>query len=271
MSRKVAVNINTSIRKNVLLIEEHELVKEAFRIMLAENNDVTENNYEINLFQATSAAEAFVIAETQTDLDMILLDICLPDIDGLHLISRFQEILPCVPVVVISGQEGYAFSNKALELGAVAYLSKTSEISIIKKVLGLVLAGKYQFDFVKSISSSINKSTNVVYGKRYDDIELPVSSIPGISSNQNRGHIVNSFDRGVDLLIDKLTKRQKQVLKLVCFGHSNKRIAAELFLSEGTIKNHVAAILSTMRVENRTHAALMAKKSKIINESKENI
>ena len=128
-----------------------------------------------------------------------------------------------MPIVILSASNQQSDIQRALNAGAMGYIPKESTSSVMLNALKLILAGGIYVPptLAKQINQKVNQS---------------------------------------DSIGNDLTPRQLQVLKMVIQGHSNKVIAAELNISEATIKMHVTAILRSLGVSNRTQAAMMAEK-----------
>ena len=158
--------------------------------------------------------------------DIILLEFYAPECDGLNAIKTLRRRFPLIPVVVVSSEEDSKIVSQALRYGASGYVCKSSSGSVLLNAMELVLAG------------SIYVPMQFLQQKRkMDDIQ--------ISDNV------------------ELTHRQRQVLSLLHKGSSNKQIATELNLMEGTVKAHVAAIFQALQVNRRTEAVQVAKQRKL--------
>ena len=154
---------------------------------------------------------------------MILLDLNMPGKDGFTALDTFTKQYPAMPIVILSASNQQSDIQRALNAGAMGYIPKESTSSVMLNALKLILAGGIYVPptLAKQINQKVNQS---------------------------------------DSIGNDLTPRQLQVLKMVIQGHSNKVIAAELNISEATIKMHVTAILRSLGVSNRTQAAMMAEK-----------
>ncbi len=169
----------------------------------------------VQVVEASNGAEVMHLARTQPNFDLVLLDLGMPGVDGFAGLAAFRTHAPSVPVVVISGSEELDDVQAVLDGGAAGFIPKSSATDIILNALRLVLAG---------------------------GIYTP----PGLSSGQNT--VVSKSQ------LEALTPRQRDVLALMGQGQSNKEIGITLELSEATVKQHVSAILKTLRVANRMQA-----------------
>lgn len=207
---------------NILIVDDHELVRVGLCYL------VEETFPGCVIYEASDAAEGYVLIQSDIEFDLVLLDIILPDMNGFQVLSAIKEIKPDLPVIAITGYSSSEYAEKAHALGAAAYLSKKSDVSVIKGMLKLISAGNYQLKYNGNVE------------------------ISNENSSQNQIESV------------KLSRRQKEVLKLVCDGKSNKRIANTLYVAEGTVKNHIASIFEILQVTNRTEAAMQVTKFSLL-------
>ena len=170
---------------------------------------------------AESFREALAQARDSGPFDLVLLGLSMsdmPDFDGVGAIGR---LLPGVPVVVLSASEDPADVTRALARGARGYVLKSLRAEVLHHVLSLVLAGE-------------------IY-------------VPPIVVMRVRPACAGNGDA-----LDKLTPRERDVLDHLVDGLSNKEIAQELAIGEGTVKVHLKAVLRKLDVANRTQAATLA-------------
>jgi|SRR5215510_964426 len=210
----------------ILIVDDHVLIRDALRGVLKELKD------EADVLEASDCRQAMaLIAENADDLRMILLDLGLPDRDGFSALAELRERYPAICVVVLSGQQDSASVFKALELGAVGYITKSGQREVMLHALQIVFAGGR---YIPPEILTRDSPTTVPATK-----PPPVSERPPASP----------ADLG-------LTGRQLDVLTLMMQGKSNKAICRVLDLAEPTVKNHVTAILKALKVTNRTEAVI---------------
>ena len=210
----------------ILIVDDHPLIREALHHVLG----VLHGG--VVLLEAQNGAEAMSVADANPDLDLILLDLGLPDIDGFDALSQLRERYPGMPVVVLSASETPDIVTRAIDAGAMGFIPKTSSNQLLLNALRLVLAGGVYLPF------------EVL--EQHDSVAHPALR-PGAAAEG--GVPVTARDVG-------LTARQADVLGLVVQGKSNKLISRELNLAEGTVKIHVTAILKALGVSNRTQAVI---------------
>jgi DNA-binding NarL/FixJ family response regulator len=204
----------------VLVVDDHPLICEALRQVLKALDK------EIELLAAGAARAALAAADANERLDLILLDLALPDADGFEVLRELRERHPAFPVVVLSATENAEVVMRALDAGAMGFIPKTSSNEVLLGALRLVLSG----------------------GVYLPAEVLRHSPAPALVSKPASG--------GVDYRNLALTERQAQVLALLVQGKPNKIICRELDLAEGTVKIHVTAILKALGVNNRTQAVI---------------
>lgn len=214
----------------VLISDDHALFRYGISLALESlyGKDVT-------ILQASNAEETRRVAQDTKDLDLILLDLMMPGLNGIADLKKFIETLPPVPVVIVSGSRQRSTIRSAIEAGARGYVLKSSNGEILKHVLPLVLSG---------------------------ELYIPAQAVANEEAIQDYEG-ASPLDEGGDFNPDfkSLTPRETQVLKLLTLGYSNKEIARSLGMLEGTVKVHVKSIMKKLGVNNRTQAAIAANRS----------
>jgi DNA-binding NarL/FixJ family response regulator len=208
----------------VLLVDDHQLFREGLVIL------VKRLDGEVETVEAASCAEAFAALQREPDIELILLDVGLPDMSGLDGISVIRERHPGIPIVVLSSQEDRASVMQALDSGAMGYIPKTSSSDIMISALQLILA------------NGIYLPPVVLMG---GGPAAPVATGPFKSK------------RPAEL---GLSPRQAEVLFLILQGKPSKMICRELNLSASTVKAHTSAVLRSLNVTTRTQAVIAAGK-----------
>jgi DNA-binding NarL/FixJ family response regulator len=203
-------------------------MREALRGVLKELNP------QATILEASDSRQAARVVSEHTDLDLILLDLVLPDRDGFAVLSELRERHPGISIVVHSGFHDRANVVRALELGALGFIPKSAQREVMVSALNLVFSGGIYIP---------------------PEILLrPGPTAPGqcTQTGPSPGLPVSSPSRL------GLTERQVEVLALMMQGKSNKAICRMLDLAEPTAKNHVTAILKALNVTNRTEAVIAA-------------
>jgi DNA-binding NarL/FixJ family response regulator len=208
----------------ILIADDHALFREGLRYMLQELER------EVAVLEARSASEAMELVGDHDDLDLILLDLSMPGLDGFAGLQMLRKRFPEIPVVVVSASEEQRDVKRALDGDASGYIPKSTTGRGMLDALRQVLDGEV---YVPSLNHS------------------PVASETGGPKAPRPAASSGNHDAA-------LTPRQREVLALMCEGHSNKAIARILGMAEGTVKIHVTAILRAMNVTNRTQAVILA-------------
>jgi DNA-binding NarL/FixJ family response regulator len=201
----------------LLVVDDHPIVREGLAAFLEQLGPETA------VLQAGDASRALALAADHADLDVVILDLALPGIDGLSAIAEFGRSRPELPVIVLSASEDAQQARAALAQGALGYVPKSASRNALLSAIRLVLNGEI---YVPPL----------ILG--YSEAPKPEARAVPTNSDQPR-----------------LTDRQIDVLRRLSEGRTNKTIARDLDLSEKTVKAHVTAILRALKVVNRTQAA----------------
>lgn len=215
------------MKKNILIVEDHELTRFGLKTAF-ESCEYVENIYE-----AESAESGLEILDN-SDVDLIIMDLGLPNMNGIEATKLAKEKKPDVKVVILTSHNDVQEVLNSLKAGANAYCSKEINPNRLIQVVSSVLDGASWFDpsiahIVLEAASKINQREDVKPAKDYS-----------------------------------LTARETEILKLITEGYSNNEIANRLFVSINTTKAHVASILQKLEVDDRLQAALKALKERLV-------
>ncbi len=230
---------------NILIIEDHALtrfgLKTAFSVVKNEfDPDCTDK-----ILEAPNAKVGFEIIEKEK-IDCVIMDLGLPEINGIEATRIIKSKYPNIKVVVLSSHEQEEDVIKAIKAGANAYCTKDTDQEKLVYVVYSVLKGAAWFD--PKVAQYVLKAA-----KGTNNISDTVSNKEESSINQNQQNTEAN-----------LTSREKQVLALIVEGLNNTEISKKLELSVNTIKVHVCNILQKLSVSDRTQAAIKAIKDNII-------
>jgi DNA-binding NarL/FixJ family response regulator len=206
----------------ILVVDDHPLIQEAAHHVLMQLDGATE------VIEATTCAEALRQVGLHPDINLILLDLGLPDVSGYEALAKMRDEHPAIPVVVLSANDSKAAVTRALEGGAMGFIPKTASTAVLVNALRLVLAGAVYLP-------------SEVMGRNE-----PATADPNQFASEPS---VSPAELG-------LTERQTQVLSLLIQGKPNKIIMRELGLAEATVKVHIGAILKALGVDTRTQAVI---------------
>jgi DNA-binding NarL/FixJ family response regulator len=162
------------------------------------------------------------------DLELILLDLHLPDRSGFDVLAELRERHPAISVVVLSGSDERDHVARALDLGALGFIPKSAQREVMLSAFNLIFAGGIYVP-------------PEILARRETAPALPARPAKPVSAAELG-----------------LTERQMDVLALMMQGKSNKAICRVLDLAEPTVKNHVTAILKALKATNRTEAVIAA-------------
>lgn len=210
----------------ILLIDDHSIFREGLALLL--------NTFRtgIEILQAGTCEEAFGILDSAgSSVDIAIMDLTLPGMQGLDGIPIIRERHPETPIVVLSANDDMETIRKAIDQGAMGFIPKSSNSKVMICALNLVLEkGIYLPPCIFLTSKRIT---------------LP-NPPPAVS-----GDAINQLG---------LTPRQREVLFLLLQGKPAKAICRDLDLSLNTVKSHTTAVLRALNVSNRTEAVIAAGK-----------
>ncbi|HEY9811097.1 MAG TPA: response regulator transcription factor [Halomicronema sp.] len=206
----------------VLLVDDQNLIRSGLKVVLQ-----TEPDIEI-VGEASDGQSALEKVETLMP-DVVLMDIHMPVMDGVKATKIISERFSGVKVLVLTTFDEDEYVADALRCGAMGYLLKDMPTEELAAAIRTVDKGYTQIGpgLVEKIMAKLTTPAH----------SLPSSLPPGWT---------------------ELTPREREILKLIAQGSSNKEIAKNLFISEGTVKNHVTSILHRLNVRDRTQAAIVA-------------
>ncbi|MBS0307010.1 MAG: response regulator transcription factor [Proteobacteria bacterium] len=232
----------------VLLVDDHPLILTALETVIQSiGGDVT-------VLGTETAAAARAALREADDFDLVLLDLALGDADGFTVLSEFRQTWPAVPVVVVSASERTSDVIRAIDLGAMGFVPKSSSHAELHEALRMVMSGSM---YVPPALLGLDFAQ--------ERARLEAETVPGVMRPGGYGSERTLLEAGaraethqvVPRLEDLgLTPRQAEVLGLLLQGLPNKLIARQLNLSVETVKDHVAAVLRALNVHTRTQAVL---------------
>jgi NarL family two-component system response regulator LiaR len=222
----IRVSVGNAIR--VLIVDDHAVVRQGLHTFL-ELQDHSELPIEV-VGEASNGIGAVELAQ-HTQPNVVLLDLVMPEMDGIRAIPKILECSPMSRIIVLTsfGEEDKVLP--AIRAGAYAYLLKDIPPEGLVHAIREVYLGQVQLhpEVAKKLMSA-----------------LAAQEIPG---NQKASEAEGD-----------LTDRERDVLSLIADGLSNREIAERIFISEKTVKTHVSSILSKLHLADRTQAAIYALK-----------
>ena len=207
----------------LLLADDHDLLKLGFQVLLASHDDL-----EI-VAEASNGEEAFE-AVAACSPDLVVLDVRMPEGDGLNCLGRLKLEYPDLPVLMISTYDNPTYVARAVALGASGYLLKSSSGEELVEAIRTVAGGESVWK-----REALRRMTGALATPRLNvDVEVP------------------------------LTQRESEVLQQMALGLTNKEIAQVLGISYETVKEHVQHVLRKVGVADRTQAAVWAVRSGLV-------
>lgn len=216
----------------VLLVDDQTLYREAMCGLIERWPE-----YEV-VGEASNGEEAISLA-AYLDPDLILMDLSMPKMNGIAATRAILAKNPDVPIVLLTVESEKSLVLDALLAGARGYLLKDTPARKLRDRLGAVVKGG------ATLSEPI-----------VQDVIDELLRLRAATANQNAHSEQRDFDES-----DNLSRRDRDVLSLIAQGKSNEQIASELFLSLGTVKNHISMIMSKLGLENRVQLAVYAVKA----------
>lgn len=207
----------------VVIVDDHSMVREGLKQLLELEGEVQV------IGEAGDGIECLKLLET-TVPQVLLLDINMPNMNGLEVLERLKEDKVDVKIIILTVHDEIEFLLKAVDIGINGYLLKESDSSELKKAI-----------------------SHVINGETY----IQPSMIPLLNSKM----VERNHER---VKIDLLTRRELEVLKLLSVGLYNKEIGKKLDISERTVKNHISSIFKKIEVTDRTQAAVFAIRNNLI-------
>jgi len=226
----------------VALVDDQQLVRAGFRMLIDSQPDLQV------VAEAGDGAEA-IRSLTATPADVVLMDVRMPVLDGIAATSALTSQNPNVKVIVLTTFDLDEYVLSAIRAGASGFLLKDAEPEVLLSAIRTVYLG----DAVIAPSATKRLLSHLIVSPG----KLVLDAVPGQHSPETTlgtGQNPTPLDRA----IASLTSRELEVLKLIAKGRSNTEIAAELFVSETTVKTHVGRIFMKLGARDRVQAVVAA-------------
>lgn len=211
----------------------------AIKVMIADDHSMIregikqllELDGEFEVIEEAKDGEECIEKLQKINPDVLLLDINMPKMNGLEVLQKISKLKYKVKILVLTVHNEVEYLLKAVDIGVNGYLLKDSEIAELKKAIVAVVNGE---DYIQPSL-------------------IPMLNAKLINNNRDNEKI------------EKLTKRELEVLKQLAIGKINRQIAEDLQISERTVKNHVSSIFKKIDVKDRTQAAVFTIRNNLIN------
>jgi DNA-binding NarL/FixJ family response regulator len=207
----------------IVIVDDHSLFRNGMKLLLT-------NAGNFSIIAEASNGKEFIELLNTTIPDIVLMDIDMPEMDGIEATTKALEIFPDLKIIGLSmyGEEEYYY--KMIEAGVSGFLLKNSDINEVKTAI-----------------------TSVFDGGKYFSQELLYNVVRNIKTSQTNQEVV-----------ENLSDREVEVLKQICVGLSNHEIAENLHISKRTVDKHRANLLDKTNSKNTAHLVMYAIKNKLI-------
>lgn len=207
----------------LLIVDDQRLMREGLRTLL---------ELEPDMDIAGEAEDGQVALDLYPDVqpDVVLMDIRMPNLDGVEATRRLRQRWPNARVIILTTFDDDAFVFEGLRAGALGYLLKDVSGAELADAIRKVAAGG------ALIEPSVARKVLAEFTRLAEPASPPDEHLP-----------------------EPLSEREFEVLRLLAKGASNRQIASQLYLAEGTVKNYISSIFDKLGVEDRTQAALRAR------------
>ncbi|UOE93815.1 response regulator transcription factor [Alkalihalobacillus sp. LMS39] len=214
----------------IVIIDDHQLFREGVKRILA-----MESGFEVVAEGEDGSVAVELVEEYQPDV--ILMDINMPQVNGVEATRELIDRYPDVKVLILSIHDDETYVTHVLKTGAAGYLLKEMDADALIQAVKVVGAGG-AYIHPKVTHNLINEYRRLAQEDENDETEIGFKEV----EYRKPLHI--------------LTRRECEVLQLMTDGHSNRMIGEALYISEKTVKNHVSNILQKMNVNDRTQAVV---------------
>ena len=219
----------------LLIAEDHALVREGLRAMLAGAEDL-----EV-IGEAENGRVAVEMCRSLSP-DLVLMDVRMPEMDGLEATRRIKEAQPRVSVLMVTTHQDPDYLLEAVRSGAAGYVLKEATKSRLLSAVRRVLSGENALDQELAMR-----------------LIARVSEEPGRGRERPLGRTGAGATKKVpEALVGVLSARETEALRLIASGMTNRQIAKELMVSLSTVKTHVQRIIKKLGVSDRTQASVKA-------------
>jgi len=203
----------------VLICDDHAVVRAGLRLILEKEKD-------FQIVAEAENAEQAIAQAARLHPDLVLMDISMPGMGGLEGIPRIRLAAPEARVLILTVHDDEAYFFQALKAGAVGYVLKGASVSELLAALRLVI---------------------------HDGVPVPRTLGPRLVNDY-----LERVKSGGAPSYQQLSAREREVLRLVAKGHTNKEIAGQMFLSVRTVERHRSSIMNKIGLQNRAELVAYA-------------
>ena len=228
----------------IFIVDDQSIIRHGLKSLLELQEDLTVVGDAGNGQEALEAIAS--LQEKSQQPDVVLLDVRMPIMDGVATTQEITQNFPEIKVLILTTFDDDEYISQAMNYGAKGYLLKESPPEDLAMAIRVVNKG------------------NTYMGSGL--LEKILHRSHSTSAKPNPPQASNSIP-DLSLQLTELTPREREVLNLIAQGANNREIAQKLYISDKTVKNHVTSILSKLNLRDRTQAALLVNRVKLINEN----
>ncbi len=206
---------------NIMVVDDQSLFRDGLKTVLD-----LEKNISV-IATAANGKEALLSLNSAVLPDLILLDIRMPEMDGVETVKQIKQAYPAIKVLMLTTFNDEEYVIEALANGANGYVLKDIEIEKLLEAIDDAINGKMVLP--PSVAAKLAEGLHKI---------IPQKSSPALA---------------------ELSEREREIASMLTQGFSNKQIALALFISEGTVRNYISTIYSKIGVNDRTNAVLLLK------------
>lgn len=212
----------------IVLVDDHALIRQGIRNYLELEPDF------VVVGEADNGEDA-ILAASQYQPDVMLVDIIMPGMNGVEVTTRVREVSPTTQIIILTSYHEDSYVLPALRAGAQSYVLKDINLKSLKEAVYKTFHGEKVLD-----SMVVNRVVKAIHVRKLDTVD-PFA---------------------------ELTERELEILQLIALGCSNTNIADKLVISEKTVKSHVSNILSKLQKTDRTQLAAFAWQEGLVSQQK---
>lgn len=228
----------------VLLVDDQEIIRQGLALIIAQQPDIA-------VVGQAGDGEAAVQLAQSTKPDVVLMDIKMPVLNGIQATRQIRASLPNTRVIILTTYDVDGWVFDGIRAGAQGYLLKDTPPAELINGIRKVHAGESLLD--SAIAGKVMSEFRRISSDPADSAKPSSADQPTVTSTSEP-----------NLPIEKLTERETEILALITKGLNNRDIAAQLFLSEGTVRNYVSSIMAKLHANDRTQAVIKAAKHRLV-------
>ena len=228
----------------VLLVDDQEIIRQGLALIIGQQPDIAV------VGQVGDGESAVQLAQT-TRPDVVLMDIKMPILNGIQATRQIRASLPNTRVIILTTYDVDGWVFDGIRAGAQGYLLKDTPPNELISGIRKVHAGESLLD--PAIAGKVMSEFRRISGAEHEPVQTHSAAKP-----------VSTSPAEPNPPIEKLTERESEILALLTKGLNNRDIAAQLFLSEGTVRNYVSSIMAKLHANDRTQAVIKAAKHRLV-------